>query len=234
MKPNVMLLMVALAHVPALTAAAQSGSYPPISQYLMPREEEIALAKSAAPASISDRATIKVLSKTGFEIAERGDNGNVCMVMRGFSAPTYTPAQFRDLVYDPTVHAPICFTEPAARMVMPYYEMRTVLAIEGRDPEQIAAALEKAYVGGKLPRREGVSFAYMWGAHQQLGSGIGAWHPHVMIFAPYYSNGMVGGNAFGSPLPQLSDDAGTPFAVVVIPVDDRLAVQPHNQTVGRR
>jgi len=37
---------------------------------------------------------------------------------------------------------------------------------------------------------------------------------------------MLGGNAFGSVLPQASDDAGTPFTVVVIPVDDRLAVKP--------
>ena len=29
----------------------------------------------------------------------------------------------------------------------------------------------------------------------------------------------------GSPLPQLSDDAGTPFALVVIPVDDSLAIR---------
>jgi len=47
----------------------------------------------------------------------------------------------------------------------------------------------------------------------------------MMVFAPYYENSMVGGNQFGSPLPQLSDDAGTPFAVVVIPVDDRLAIR---------
>jgi len=48
----------------------------------------------------------------------------------------------------------------------------------------------------------------------------------MMVFAPYYENSMVGGNKFGSPLPQLSDDAGTPFcAVVVIPVDDRLAIR---------
>jgi len=37
---------------------------------------------------------------------------------------------------------------------------------------------------------------------------------------------MVGGFAFGSPLPQLTDDARTPFAVVVIPVDDKLAIIP--------
>ena len=46
----------------------------------------------------------------------------------------------------------------------------------------------------------------------------------MTVFAPYYTNAMVGGNAFGSPLPQLSDDAGTPFAVVVIPVDPALRV----------
>jgi hypothetical protein len=46
-----------------------------------------------------------------------------------------------------------------------------------------------------------------------------------MIFAPYLENSMVGGNGFGSPLPQVSDDAGTPFTVVVVPVDDKLAVR---------
>ena len=88
-------------------ANAQQSKYPPIEQYLMARDAELTLARTAAPPSISDRATIKVLTRSGFVVAHEGDNGNVCMVMRGFSAPTYTPAQFRDLVYDPTVRAPI-------------------------------------------------------------------------------------------------------------------------------
>jgi hypothetical protein len=192
----------------------------------MQRDDEIALARSAAPPGVSDRATIKILTKAGYEVAREGDNGVACMVMRGFSAPTYTPAQFRDLVYDPTVRAPICFTAPAARTAMPYYELRTKLGIEGKGPDQIAETLQAAYVKGALPRRDGVTFAYMWSAHQHLGPGIGAWHPHMMVFAPYYENSMLGGNAFGSLLPQVSDDAGTPFTVVVIPVDDRLAVKP--------
>ena len=70
-----------------------------------------------------------------------------------------------------------------------------------------------------------VTFAYMWSAHQHLGP-PGSWRPHMMVFAPMYDNAMVGGFSFGSPLPQLSDDAGTPFAVVVIPVDDKLAITP--------
>jgi len=97
--------------------------------------------------------------------------------------------------------------------------------MEGKTPDQIGENVQAAYVRGELPKRGGVSFAYMWSADQNLGTGIGHWHPHMMVFAPYYEHSMVGGNQFGSPLPQLSDDAGTPFAVVVIPVDDRLAIR---------
>jgi hypothetical protein len=223
--PFFTVLLAASLDATAIQAQAQAPKYPPIDQYLMPRDAEIALAKSAAPPSLADHATIKVLTKSGFVVAREGDNGAVCMVMRGFSAPTYTPAQFRNLVYDPTVHAPICFTAPAARTAMPYYELRTRLAMEGKNPDQIAESLQSAYVRGELPRRDAVTFAYMWSGHQHLGPGIGAWRPHMMVFAPYYDNSMVGGNEFGSPLPQLSDDAGTPFSVVVIPVDDRLFVK---------
>ena len=209
--------------VPAVYA--QNANYPPVAAYLMPRDAEVALARSAAPASISGRSTIKVLTQTGYTIDRRGDNGFVCMVMRGWSAPTYTPEQFRDLVYDAAVRAPICFDPVAAQTVMPYYELRSKLAMEGHPPDRIAQRVESAYARGELPRRDGVSFAYMWSADQHLASGIGHWHPHVMVFSPYYRNPMVGNNEFGTPLPQVTDDAGTPFAVVVVPVDDKLAIK---------
>jgi hypothetical protein len=221
LRPLALLALLAAAHA---HAGAQRSTYPRVERYLMQRDAEIALARSAAPDNVSAHATIKVLTRTGFTIAHQGDNGNVCMVMRGFSAPTYTPAQFRDLVYDPTIHAPICFTAPAAKTALPYYELRTTLALAGKGPDQIAAALKSAYANGTLPHRDAATFAYMWSAHQHLGSGIDAWHPHLMIFVPNYQNAMVGGNPFGSPLPQVSDDAGTPFTVVVVPVDDKLAV----------
>jgi hypothetical protein len=207
----------------------QPAKYPAISEYMMPQDSEIALAKSAAPASISDRATIKVLTNTGFQTVSEGNNGYVCIVMRGWSAPTYTPAQFRDLVYDPKVRAPICFDPLASRTVMPYYELRTKLGMQNKTPDQIAQGIEAAYARGELPKREGVSFAYMWSADQNLASGVGHWHPHMMVFSPYYKNSMVGGNEFGSPLPTVSDDEGTPFTVVVIPVDDKLAVKAHQK-----
>jgi hypothetical protein len=225
MRSLTILTIYAFGSVGIPAAYAQSGTYPPLADYLMSRDAEVALARSAAPANISSRATIKVLTQSGYAIDRQGDNGFVCMVMRGWSAPTYTPAQFRDLVYDATVRAPICFDPAAAVTVMPYYELRSKLAMEGHTPDRIAQELEAAYARGELPQRDGVSFAYMWSASQHLAPGIGHWHPHMMVFSPYYKNAMLGDNAFGEPLPMVTDDGGTPFAVVVIPVDDKLAIK---------
>ena len=209
----------------AVGVVAQEGKYPPLSEYLMPHDAEEALARSAAPANISGRATIKVLTQSGYVVDRKGDNGYVCMVMRGFAAPTYTPPQLRDLVYDSALRAPICFDPNATRTVMPFYELRTKLGMEGRAPEQIAAGIQAAYARGELPKRNEVSFAYMWSADMNLGGGVGHWHPHMTVFSPYYENPMLGNNPFGAPLPLVTDDAGTPFAVVVIAVDDKLAIK---------
>ena len=42
---------------------------------ILPREREIALARSAAPPAISDSATIYVLGENGWEIAVQSSNG---------------------------------------------------------------------------------------------------------------------------------------------------------------
>ena len=208
----------------AQTPARAASKYAPLSEYMMPREAEIALARSAAPPDISGRATIKVLTTSGFQPVRDGDNGFVCLVMRGWAAPTFTPAAQRDSVYDATLRAPICFDPPATRMVLPFYELKHQLGMEGKTPDQIADGIQSAYARGRLPRRDTASFAYMWSADQQLGPGVGHWHPHMMVFAPYYDNAMLGGNEVGV-VPVVNDDAGTPFTVIVIPVDGKLAIK---------
>ena len=218
-------LITLLFAVTSIALFGQEMKYPPLSAYMMPRDAEIALAKSAAPASISDHATIKVLTNSGFEVAHEGENGFACFVMRGLTgAPTFTPVQFRMMSYDPHTVAPICLNPQAVKTVLPYYELRTKLAIEGKPPEQIAEAVKEAYATGKIPKRSQVSFGYMWSADQVLGP-AGHWHPHVMVYAPNYDNPMLGGNEVGGHHPSLSDDAGTPFSVVVIPVDEKLAIK---------
>jgi len=72
----------------------------------MPQDAEIALAKSARPGQhLPAKATIKVLTASGFRVVHEGDNGFVCLVMRGFGAPTYTPMELRNLVFDAKLRA---------------------------------------------------------------------------------------------------------------------------------
>src|SRR5579862_2757732 len=210
----------------AASMLAQEPKYPPLSEYMMSRDTEIALARSAAPDNISGHATIKVMTASGFQTVHEGDNGFVCLVMRGFTgAPTFSPAQLRvAIAYDSKTRATICFNPQAVRAVLPYYELQTKLGLEGKTPEQIAEGVQAAYAKGEIPKRAEVGFAYMWSADQVLGP-AGHWHPHIMVYAPYYENSMLGGNDPTSALPTVGDDAGTPFAVGVIPVDDKLAIK---------
>src|SRR5712691_9671129 len=112
-------LILLLVSLQVASVRGQSAKYPPLSEYMMTAEAEIALARSAAPENVSAHATVKILTASGYKVAALGDNGFTCLVMRGWSAPTYTPAQFRDLVYDAGVRDPICFSPPAARQVLP-------------------------------------------------------------------------------------------------------------------
>ena len=74
------------------------------------------------------------------------------MVMRGFTgAPTLTPIQMRGLVYDGKIRAPICFNPQAAKTVLPHYEMRTKLGIEGKTPDQ---RLVEALAAGRAALRD--------------------------------------------------------------------------------
>jgi hypothetical protein len=225
MKRFTLVFLTLLASLDAIAIQAQGSKYPPLSEYLMPRDAEIALARSAAPAKISDRATIKVLTKSGYEVAHKGDNGFVCLVERGFAAPSFSPPPVRELVYYGKLRAPICFDAVATRTVLPYQEFRAKLGLEGKNPDAISREVAMAYALGKLPKIENVSFAYMFSADMDLGPGAGAFHPHMMVFAPYYQNSALGDNEFAGSLPFVSDDAGTPFTVVVIPVHGITAIK---------
>jgi len=218
-------LFLLLLSVGVAGTRAQEGKYPPLSEYMMAREAEIALAKSAAPDYVSDHATIKVFTASGFQTAYEGDNGFVCIVMSGFTgAPTFTPVEVRAYInYDGKTRAPICLDPLAARTILPYYELRTKRGLEGKTAEQIAEGIQAAYVKGQLPKRSEVCFAYMWSADQVLGP-AGHWHPHLMVYLPYYET-LLGTRHPENPLPSIGDDEGTPFAVGVIPVDDKLAIK---------
>src|SRR5580658_2143897 len=109
------------------TSVAQAADYPtmaPQDQYMMDRAAEIALAKSAAPPSIADKATVLVLTRHGYETALKGSNGFVCAVERGWMAQ-YDFPEF----WNPQLRGPLCFNPPAVRSVLPYTIKRTELVL---------------------------------------------------------------------------------------------------------
>ena len=126
---ELVLLLVSMQVAPV---RGQSAKYPPLSEYMMTPEAEVALARSAAPENISGHATVKILTPSGYKVATPGDNGFVCLVMRGWAAPTFTPVQLRDLVYYAKLRAPICFNPVASRTVLPLQELRARLGMEAR------------------------------------------------------------------------------------------------------
>src|SRR5215831_16714989 len=81
----------------ACVATAQDAKAPypsmaPVDQYLMEdKSSEIALARSAAPESISRDAEVLVLGRHGYETAIHGKNGFVCVVERSWTAPIDDP-----------------------------------------------------------------------------------------------------------------------------------------------
>src|SRR6202165_324628 len=96
----------------AYQAMAQDATTPypnmaPIEQYLMDRTAEIALARSAAPESISRDAQVMVLGRHGYETAVQGKNGFVCIVQRSWAAGIDDPD-----FWNPKLRAPICFNPP--------------------------------------------------------------------------------------------------------------------------
>ena len=203
----------------SISTFAETVKYDP-SEYTMTRESEIALARSAAPDQISGRATIKVLTPSGYEEAVKGDNGFTCIVMRGWSV-SFT----RNPTYYGKMRAPICYDQVASRTVLPYQEFCANLGLEGKSVEEINREVAMAYALGEIPKMETTAFAYMWSADQDLGPEVKHWHPHVMVYAPYYTNAMLGNADPATLLPFVSPDAGTPFAIVIIAVNDNMAVK---------
>ena len=112
-------------------AQAEKAPYPamaPLDQYLMPdQNSEIALARSAAPASISDAAEVMVLGRQGYTTAVKGRNGFLCIVERSWGAGTDEPE-----FWNPKARGPICFNPPAARTFVPIFLMKTKLVLAGK------------------------------------------------------------------------------------------------------
>jgi hypothetical protein len=167
----------------------------PLDQYLMARNAEIELARSAAPASIAQDAEVMVLGRHAYETAVKGKNGFVCMVQRSWTAGNDDPD-----FWNPKIRSPICFNPPAVRSYLPLTIKKTELVLAGRSKAQMFEDLDAAFHQKKLPGMEPGAMCYMMSKQGYLNDRDGHWHPHLMFFAPLTDAAAWGANLPGSPL----------------------------------
>jgi len=179
-------------------AAAQSDPYPkmaPVDQYLMEKNAEMQLARSAAPDSISRDATILVLGRQGYETAVEGKNGFVCMVERGWMGMFDWPE-----FWSPKVRAADCLNPQAARSILPIVYLRTRMVMAGRSKAEIVSAVKAAFEKKQLSSLESGAMAYMMSKSAYLTDEGDHNGPHLMFYTPVENAKDWGSEAAGSPV----------------------------------
>src|SRR5262249_45491261 len=152
-------------------------SMAPVDQYLMEKNAEIALARSAAPESISKDAAVMVLGRHTYETAVKGKNGFVCIVERSWTAPLDDPN-----FWNPKLRGPLCLNAAAARSYLPRTIKKTELILAGQTKDQMMEAIAAAIEKKELPAMEPGAMCYMLSKDGYLSDHDGHWHPHLMFF----------------------------------------------------
>jgi hypothetical protein len=196
-------------------AAAAQGSYPamaPIGQYRA--ADEAALARSAAPPSISGDAEVLVLGAHGYETAAKGKNGFVCIVERGW-ANDFAHPDF----WNPKVRGPICFNPASVRSVLPTYLKRTEWVLAGASKGQLLERTKAAVAAHQIVAPEAGAMCFMLSKGGYLGDGPdGHWRPHLMFFTPRMPAGAWGANLPGAPVMGGDDGGVDPATTFYVPV----------------
>jgi len=158
---------------------AQQANVPKVPE-LMPREKEIEMALSAAPAHLRANAAVYVLGAKGFEKVRDSKNGFTCIVNRDH----------------PLNLKPTCWDAEGSRTIVPKVLRVGELLMLGTPMKDIAAEIRAGFQSGKFqpPTRPGV--AYMLSGdirnyNPQTGT-TSSFPPHVMFYAPNMTNEDIG------------------------------------------
>jgi hypothetical protein len=166
-----------------------------LDQYLMPdRNAEIALARSAAPDSISHDAKVLVLGPHGYETAVEGKNGFVCVVERGWMAPFDNPE-----FWNPKIRGPLCFNPPAAHSILPMTYKRTEMVLAGRSKAQVMEGIT-LFVKKELPALEQGALTYMMSKGAYLTDAGDHNMAHLMFYSPLMDGAIWGADRPKSPV----------------------------------
>jgi hypothetical protein len=197
----------------------------PLDQYLMTdRNAEIALARSAAPESISRDAEVLILGRHGYESAVEGKNGFVCIVERSWMAPFDDPE-----FLNPDQRLPLCLNPPGARTHLPLTFKTTELALARLSKTQMFDSIKAAFDKKELPLPESGSMCYMMSKQQYFGRKYGNADPHLMFWFPKIDDKFWGAGLPNSPVyvHQYSPQPITEFIISVSKWSDGTAPSAH-------
>jgi hypothetical protein len=187
-------LFTAIGSANSLDAKASYPSGAPLAQYRVAnRSEEIALARTAAPASIANDADVMVLGDHGYETAVKGKNGFVCLVDRSWGAQLNDPEFWNFKIRSPT-----CFNPAAVRSVLPAHLERTRWVLAGLTKAEILDRTKASATANTAPATG--AFSYMMSRQGHLSDAAGHWHPHLMFYQSHGTAAAWGANLPGSPV----------------------------------
>jgi hypothetical protein len=165
-----------------------------------PRDVQIRLARSAAPAEVSDHATIMILGKDGYETAVKGTNGFTCLVLR----------QYLNTV------EPECYDAEGSRTTLladMYIEQQRAKKVS---EAQIAKGVEAGYKSSKFKAPAKPGIVYMMSPHNRVYDPdqkkvitVGG---HLMFYAPYATAKTIGS---GKGAPYIANP-GQPTALLIV------------------
>lgn len=164
---------------------------------LMDRQAEIALARAAAPAAVSDLATIWVLGDDGYEVAQEGTNGWGCLVQRDATGLGTFPR---------------CDDAASVATNFEMYFLFERMRVEGRSQNEYREAVAEGFRTGEYQFPPAGAFSYMYAD--------GPIPPHVMVMRPHCTPEDIGivnpEDAAGQNMGVSLLSAGTPTCHIVI------------------
>jgi hypothetical protein len=216
----VLCALASFAAADAPPAGNTASSAPPyermarLDEYLMPDlDSEIALARSAAPVAISDKATVLALKLQGYETAVHGTNGFTCLVERSWMSP-FDSSEF----WNPKIRGPVCYNPAASKSILTYTLERTKLVLAGRSKAQIHDETRAAVARKELPPPAPGAMSFMMSKDGYLNDDAGHWHSHLMFHVPKVAAATWGANLPGSPVVLDDREVPEPETIFLVPV----------------
>lgn len=181
----------------------------------LPRDLEIRLALSAAPASVQDGATVYALNpQVGYELAKQGRNGFACIV--GRTHPR-TPFYRNDLII------PVCYDKEGGETILPAWFDREALRAKGLSKKELLNTLKQNFASGKYkaPRRNGVApmlSSVFRVPRPGTTEPVMLNYPHLMFYAPGVKMEDIAGRPMDPVYPWVLGEG--PHALIIQPMGE--------------